>query len=496
MPDRRDLALLLRSRIPLILVETRDERAALRQLSDYVIGGRAADHLPLFRWTVTDGLQRVDIDLAPQAMNAEPTDVLGHIRAVSKPGIYALLDFHPYLKDPVHVRQLKDICLDFMESGGKLVMISPSLKLPPELKHLSASFEMAVPDVARREEIVREVATQWRSGNSGERVKTDPHAFDLLVQNLAGLGDVDVRRLAHNAIADDGVICREDIRGVMQAKYRLLNREGMLSYEYETAHFGDVAGMRALKQWLSQRRDAFLGKAKRAGLDAPRGVVLLGVQGCGKSLAAKATAGAFGTPLLRLEFGALFNKWQGETERNLRDALSIAETMAPVVLWIDELEKGLSPAEDNTGTSQRVLGAFLTWMAERPPGVFVVATANDIDRLPPELVRKGRFDEIFFVDLPSEDVRREIIGIHLKRREVPPGAVDVSTVAAATDGFSGAELEQLIVGSLFAADAADTPIETAHLLEEAARTRPLSVVMAERIAGLRRWAASRTVPAD
>ncbi len=495
MPDRRDLSLLLRSRIPLIVIETRDEQAALSQLTREVVGGRAADHMPLFRWTVTDGLQRVDIELAPQAANADPGDVLGHIRAVSKPGIYALLDFHPYLNDPVRVRQVKDICLRFADSGGKLVMISPSITLPPDLRHLSATFEMAVPDTAARERIVREVASAWRD-DSGSRVRTDPRAFDLLVQNLAGLGEVDVRRLAHNAIADDGVICTEDLPGVMAAKYRLLNRDGMLAYEYETARFRDVAGMRSLKAWIERRRDAFLGRNPRPGLDAPRGLVLLGVQGCGKSLAAKATAGAFGTPLLRLEFGALFNKYQGETERNLRDALSIAETMAPVVLWIDELEKGLSPADDNTGTSQRILGTFLTWMAERRPGVFVVATANDIDRLPPELVRKGRFDEIFFVDLPDDATRAEIIGIHLKRREVPPHGIDIATIARATDGFSGAELEQLIVSSLFAADADGEPLDTAHLLEEAQRTSPLSVVMGERIRALREWAAARTVSAD
>ncbi len=496
MPDSRDLRILLRSNIPLICIETRDEKAVLQQLIQQAISTSAAKHRPLFRWSVTDGLQRLDIELAPQPLNSEPGDVLGHIRAIDQPAVYALLDFHPYLNEPLYIRKIKDICQKFSSNGGKLILISAAIKLPDELKHFSARFETAVPDEARRTAIVEEVARQWRDGNSGRNVRSDRRALQLLVRNLAGLGEVDVRRLAHNAIVDDGVIDQNDIAGVMQAKYKLLNRDGLLSYEYETARFNEVAGMRSLKAWIARRRDAFLGKQTRVGLDPPRGLILLGVQGCGKSLAAKATAGALGTPLLRLEFGALFNKYHGETERNLRESLKVAQTMAPCVLWIDELEKGLSPGDDNTGTAQRVLGTFLTWMAERKPGVFVVATANDIDRLPPELVRKGRFDEIFFVDLPDAGVRESVLDIHLGRREAQCDSIDLSAIAAATEGFSGAELEQLVVSALYAADADNAALTTTHLLEEARGTSPLSIVMAEKIRALRSWAEQRTVAAD
>ena len=247
---------------------------------------------------------------------------------------------------------------------------------------------------------------------------------------------------------------------------------------------------------MSHRRPAFRGDESAAHLDAPKGILLLGVQGCGKSLAAKATAGIFGVPLLRLDFGAVYDKYHGETERKLRESLKTADVMSPCVLWIDEIEKGIAGRGGETGTTQRVLGTFLTWMAERQSKAFVVATANDISTLPPELVRKGRFDEIFFVDLPDEKTRHSILGIHLTNRGQPLKQFDLDQLAKATDGFSGAEIEQAIVSSLYAAHAKSEPLATAHLLTEFAETRPLSIVMEERISAMREWAAGRTVPCD
>ncbi len=284
--------------------------------------------------------------------------------------------------------------------------------------------------------------------------------------------------------------------GVMRAKYELLNSGGVLSYEYETARFADVGGFRNLKVWLSQRRSAF-SSTPPPGLDPPKGVLLLGVQGCGKSVAAKATAAAFGSPLLRLDFGALYNKYHGETEKNLRESLATAEVMAPCVLWLDEIEKGLSSRpEGDAGTSQRVLATLLTWMAERKSGVLLVATANDIESLPPELVRKGRFDEIFFVDLPDGRQRADILTIHLRKRELDPDSFDIAALVGACDGFSGAEIEQGIVSAMYAAHATDRRPQSAHLLAEFRKTRPLSVLMREKIEALRAWALPRTVPAD
>jgi SpoVK/Ycf46/Vps4 family AAA+-type ATPase len=231
------------------------------------------------------------------------------------------------------------------------------------------------------------------------------------------------------------------------------------------------------------------------GLDPPRGMLLLGVQGCGKSLAARAAAGLFGVPLLHMDFGALFNRYHGESERNLRESLDAAEQMAPCVMWIDEIEKGLATSDSDGGTSKRMLGTFLTWLSEHRSRVFVAATANDISSLPPELVRKGRFDEIFFVDLPGPSTREVILAIHLKRRGVDPDALPLAKLAKVTRGFSGAELEHLVVSALYLAHSERQALNARHLAQEIKATRPLSVMRAEEIEALRAWAKERAVPA-
>jgi SpoVK/Ycf46/Vps4 family AAA+-type ATPase len=319
-------------------------------------------------------------------------------------------------------------------------------------------------------------------------------ALEAFTQNLIGLTLADARRLVRNAIADDGAITDQDVEGLRQAKYELLNQGGVLSFELDTVAMEDVAGLHNLKRWLTRRRPVFLAADPPPGLDAPKGVLLLGVQGAGKSLAAKAVAGAWQVPLLRLDFATLYNKYYGETERNLRESLKTAGMMAPCVLWIDEIEKGLASDQEG-GPSRRILGTLLTWMAERKDRVFFVATANDIESLPPELLRKGRFDEIFFVDLPDPEVRRVILRIHLNKRGQDSEKFDLDDLAAASEGFSGAELEQAVVSALYTAHADQQELATKHIRAELEQTRPLSVLMAEDIAYLRTWAAERTVPA-
>ncbi len=495
MDQRHDLELILRSGTPVVVLETEDEARILDMLQSMVMSP-GGSYVPLFRWTITDGLQRQDIALEPQKLNSAPTDVLKHIRAVAKPGIYVLLDFHPFLDDPVHVRLLKDICIQQPGIRRQVVMISHKIKLPSELEPYAARVEMALPDDGERMAIIQRVADEWSRDNSGAKVQADQKAYKLLVRNLAGLTYRDTERLARNAICIDGAITRSDLPEVMKAKYELLNTGGVLQFEYDTARFTEVGGLSRLKRWLEQRRAAFRGDEDARHLDPPKGLLLIGVQGCGKSLAAKATAGAFGVPLLRLDLGAVYDKYHGETERKLRESLRTADVMAPCVLWLDEIEKGLAGRGGETGTTQRVLGTLLTWMAEKRTMVFVVATANDISALPPELVRKGRFDEIFFVDLPESDVRRTIFSIHLASRAQDPSGFDLVALAAASEGFSGAEIEQAIVSALYAAHARKQALTTGLIDEELRQTRPLSVLMAERVAALRQWAAGRTVPCD
>jgi hypothetical protein len=336
------------------------------------------------------------------------------------------------------------------------------------------------------------VAESWQQ-NHGRAVNIDPIALRQLIENLAGLDYPDTERLARQAIFNDGALGPGDLPGVLAAKYKLLNRSGTLSYEPDTTSFAQIGGLAKLHRWLVTRKPAFDGSAN--GLDPPKGLMLLGVQGCGKSLAARGAAGILNVPLLRLDFGNLYSKWHGESEKNLRESLRTAEGLAPCVLWIDEMEKALASDGTDSGVSRRILGTFLTWLAEQRSRIFVVATCNDITSLPPELVRKGRFDEIFFVDLPDETARANILAIHARKRNVMLSDEEAQELARRCEGFSGAELEQAVVAALYAAHAPGAMPDAATIAAEIASTRPLSVVMGENIAALRDWARDRTVPA-
>ena len=491
MNDAHDLEIIIRSRIPIIVIETHEEQRVVDLFRSIAL--RLAK--PLFKWTVTQGLRRLDMDYPPQRHNAEPDAVIGQIRATDKAGVYLLLDFHPYLRDPALVRMIREVAQAHDSVAHTLVLIGPEVEIPSEIKKLCARFELSLPDRKRLGELVQDIASKWSRENTGRRVKTDRKTLDLLVRNLTGLTLSDARRLARNAIYDDGAITHTDVTRVMEAKYKLFDTDGVLSFEYDTARFSDVAGLENLKHWLEQRRVAYQSEEAPRGLDKPKGIMLLGVQGCGKSLAARAVAGMWGVPLLRLDFGALYNKYIGETERNLREALKTAGVMSPCVLWIDEIEKGISAADEDAGTSQRILGTLLTWMAEKQTGVFIVATANDISALPPELIRKGRLDEIFFVDLPDRQTRRRVFEVHMRKRDIDTGSLALDKLADASAGFSGSEIEQAVVSALYAAHSAGEPLSTQHLLSEIRLTRPLSVVMAERVRHLQDWAKGRTVPA-
>ena len=496
MSELQDLTSLVRANTALIVIETPDE-------------GRVVDlfrHLlmnvwrPLYRWSITEGLRRIDLD-GEDAPVAPPdaTTTLRTIRAMDQRGIHLLLDFHPYLGYATTQRMLREMIDRRDCKDHSIVLVGAKIELPPDLEHLAVRFSLKLPNENALLKLVQDEAALYMREHGGKRVEVDKDALAMIVRNLRGLSLVDARRLARHLIFRDGVICADDLPELAKLKFELLNKSGNLHFEYDTARFSDVAGLGRLEAWVGQRRAAFTGDvALPVGLDPPKGILLLGVQGCGKSLAAKAVAGGFGVPLVRLDFGTLYNKYHGETEKNLRDALASAEQISPCVLWIDELEKGLASAggSDDGGVSRRVLGYFLTWMAERKSKVFLVATANAVNDLPPELLRKGRFDEIFFVDLPDHGARAEIFRIHLAKREVDWEGFSLDALAEAANGFSGAEIEQAVVSALYAAHAAQTPVDEARVLEEVRNTRPLSVLMAEQVNALREWARSRTVPAD
>ena len=490
MNDLHDLELLLRSRIPLITIETRDERHVSQLFAKLAI--KLAQ--PVMSWSATSGLQRVDDDMPPQRHASEPPQALGQIKATNSPTIYLLMDFHPYLDDPYNIRLLKEIALDYPELGHTLVFVSHELELPAELSGYSARFELSLPGPEQIETMVREEAGRWSKAHQGKQVRTDRNTLDLVGSQLRGLTGSDARRIIRNIIHDDGAINGGDMERITRARYQLLESNGAISCEFETDDFGAVGGLQNLKRWIERRRTTFLDAADNK--DMPKGILLVGVQGGGKSLAARAIAGLWSLPLLRLDFGTLYNKFFGETERNLREALQAAEAMAPCVLWIDEIEKAIASGTNDNGTSRRLLGKLLTWMAEPRAPVFIVATANVIEHLPPELIRKGRLDEIFFVDLPDVATRAEIFAIHLRKRDFKPIDFDILALAGETEGFSGAEIEQAVVSATYLAREEQTTLNTDHLSTEIRQTRPLSRVMSENITRLRNWARERTVPAN
>lgn len=491
--DFHDLSLLLRSRFPIITVDTHEESRLLELLA------RACnlEQWPLYRWNIADGLRaHAGTTPDPHTEGAETRELETTLRLIERSmsvGVYALMDAHALLQSPASLRLVKQIALDHERRARTLVFVGHGVELPEELRRLSARLSLSLPDLERLKAILREEVAAWERGPRLAKLRGEAAAVHQLLQQLVGCAEPEARRRIRHAIRDDGMLTREDVHRLLQARHETLGQAGALSLELDAASLDEVAGLSNLKHWLERRRPVFQDPASR--LDPPRGVLLLGVQGSGKSLACKAIAGAWGLPLLRFDMGALFSKWIGETEKNLRDALKSAEALAPCVLWLDEIEKALAPDGEDQGVGRRVLGTLLTWMSERRARVFVAATANDISALPPELLRKGRFDEIFFVDLPDAAARAAIFRIHLKRRELDPARFGLEALAQAAEGFSGAEIEQAVVGALYEAAALQRPLDDALLGAELERTRPLSVVMAERIESLRAWARERTVPA-
>jgi hypothetical protein len=489
--DLDELRFLIRSRFPIIVVETAEE-VRFEQLVEQAAN---LEDQALFRWSIVGGVQRPSRGEDSPLTN-ELRDALKHVRQGQQNGVFVFYDAQPYLDNPIVVRQLRELALNYNQTARTLIMVGSKVELPADLQRMSATFRLSLPTAEEIRNLLREEISLWKAQNGS--LKGDPEAVDMLVQHLVGFTRDDARRLLRQAIHSDEAINMRDVARVLRHKHESLGSGGTLSLELGGAKFADVGGQEALKRWLALRHPVFTGQAGTENLVAPKGVLLLGVQGGGKSLAAKAVAGSWRLPLLRLDFGALYNKFHGETERNLRDSLLTAEAMAPCVLWLDEVEKGLAAGGEGAdgGVSRRVMGTFLTWLSERRGRVFVVATANDIEQLPPELMRKGRFDEIFFVDLPTAPVREEIFAIHLKKRGLDPAFFDLALLAEAAEGFSGAEIEQAIVSAQYEAHAQNTALNIVLLCGELRRTKPLSVTRAEDVEALRAWAAERTVGVD
>jgi len=488
-----ELSVLIEAHHPLLLIESiEDDRV-------HALIGHLADRMrmPLLMWSPTTGLVRQDTDSAGPAPDTEtPAKVLAFLETADREALYLLRDFPHELDDPGMISRIKDIYRRYFRHRGALILTGPPRELPAELEPLFTPVRMAAPTPREYHRFISAVLR-----DIGERrpvrIELDGEGVARLLEALGGLTFFEVRKIITQAVVEDGCLDEDDLSRVFEAKRRIVERSGVLEYFPHDRDLGDIAGLTQLKGWLQKRRLAFTQpeKARSFGLEPPRGLLLIGVQGCGKSLCAKAVAAEWSLPLLRLDPSNLYQKFFGESERNLKRAIRTAEDMAPVVLWIDEIEKALGQDSNDGGTSQRVFGTFLSWLQEKKEEVFVIATANDISRLPPELLRKGRFDEIFFVDLPDSEVRQRIFEVHLNKRERDPERFGLEELGEASEGFSGAEIEQAVVGGLYTAFSNGETLTTQHLLEELAGTHPMSQTMREKIDALRAWAKDRAVPA-
>jgi len=489
----RDLELLILSRHPIIAIESQEEE----RVRDIARQTAARIDLPFFEWKATTGLLRAGTT-EPIYDSAKPGQALRAAADMQTEALYLFDDLDKYFEDPAILRALRDIGERFGQDRRCLILCAPAIEVPVDLQTCTASMQLALPDFDE----LKKLAVQTLRGLGAPRaIKIDLSLPEIeeLVRSLGGLTLAEAQRVLLAAALDDLKLDRADFKHILDRKKKLIAQDGVLElYPAETS-LQQVGGLENLKAWLRTRGAAFSAEAQRYGLEPPRGLLLLGVQGCGKSLCAKAVAAEWGLTLLKLDAGALYDKYVGQSEKNLRVAFRTAEAMAPCVLWIDEIEKGLSGvkgSESDGGLSRRLFGSFVSWLQERTRPVFTVATANDIESLPPELLRKGRFDAIFFVDLPGEAARRAIFALHLSKRRQDPARFDLASLAAAAAGFSGAEIEAAVVAALYAAFAAKQPLSGDHLLAELRRAVPLSRTCRESIGALRAWAAGRALPAD
>jgi AAA+ superfamily predicted ATPase len=485
-----ELEILIRAHHPLVVVDTVEEERL------HVLLEHASEHtgLPLFSWNQVDGLRRELPEQGQTPESGPPQKALAFIERSNLEAIFHMQGLGPYLHEPAVIARIKNIRKKYFGHRGAIVVSGTGLDIPPDLEQLFTPFDLGAPSQEAYHAFVQAVLRDL-SNRLSVKVKLSSVDVSKLLAALHGLTFFEVQKIITQAVLEDGVLGPQDISGVLDAKRQIIERSGVLEYFPHEHAMGDVAGLTHLKEWLRKRQAAFEDprRAKEYGLSPPKGLLLIGVQGCGKSLCAKAIAAEWKLPLIRLDPSNLYNRYVGESEKNLRRAIKLAEKMAPVVLWIDEIEKSLSQEDADGGPAQRIFGTFLAWLQDKKEDVFVIATANDISKLPPELMRKGRFDEIFFVDLPAATARTRIFEIHLKKRKRSPGAFDIERLVSLTEGFSGAEIEQAVVSALYTAFSRQEDLTTEALVEEIQLTKPLSVTMSERISSLRDWAQDRAV---
>ncbi|RNC84028.1 MAG: AAA family ATPase [Balneola sp.] len=488
-----EISVLLKSHYHVINIETIDDdraEAIAKEISDLI-------QIPFYIWSVHRGLfNYTERDVHPDTEDV--FNLLSHISGSTSEGIYLLRGFKPFLDD-IKVNTHLISLVDRLENDrSALFFTGKDAQLEDPLRSHVASIKLPLPSEDDFVVLLKQIYTDLKRKERIEINISKPD-LDKLIMNLRGLTLFEAKKILTMIMVEDGTLTKDDIQVVIDSKKKLIEKEGLLEYYTAEESFGDIAALDGLKDWL-KKRQIFVEKpdqAKKAGLIFPKGILLLGVPGTGKSLCAKAVSKEWGLPLLKMDPAKLYSKYIGETESKFNKAMEISEKMSPLILWIDEIEKAFASGGDaDGGLSQRVIGSFLSWMQERKGDVFVIATANDVEKLPPEFLRKGRFDEIFFVDLPDYEARKSILDIHMKRREMALNLLNLERLAELTEGFSGAELEQVLIGALYSSFSNKTEITQEDIEEEIRSTYPLSQTFEHKIQTLREWAKTRTVSAN
>jgi len=485
--SKGELEDLIKARYSLVYVISHEEarvEEALRKLC-------MEREMRLEVWSITEGFKVVANGSGSRDVK-DPMKALDHVLRGEGKGLYVLRDFHPFLKEPAVVRRLRDAATELKRTKKSLVLLSPVSKIPPELeKSISAVLDWELPNRQEIEACARKLLPNAPPATQ-QLLEADPSFIERVVEGALGLTLVEVENVYAKSLVRTHTF---DLETILEEKKQIIRKSGILEYYEHREEFSDVGGMDILKDWLVKRRSAFSSRAKDFGLPLPKGILLIGVPGTGKSLTAKAVGALWQMPLLRLDVGKIFAGLVGSSEENIRSVIKTAEAIAPAILWIDELEKGFSgtgsSGQTDGGTTSRVFGSFITWLQEKTSSVFVIATANNVQQLPPELLRKGRFDEIFFCDLPDREDRRQILEIHIRRKNRDPGQFDMDRLVDASVDYSGAEIEQAVIAAMYDAFDTGNDLSSDGLLKTLTEIVPLAVTMRESIDGMREWARTR-----
>lgn len=496
MTPCQEIEVLVRARYPILYIVSSEEVRVQNVLLEIARKRQKR----VFEWSVTTGLSPAGTSIQTQKQRGAPTKdpivALDQVIDQVEPAIFVLKDFHPFLTktNPAVIRKLKEIAQHLKNSYKTIVLVSPVLELPPELEKEITLVNFPLPSREELDAMLEGILSDVEQSAS-VKVDLDPRSRERLLQAALGLTLGEAENVFAKILVTDQALNAGHVHQIFSEKQQIVRKSGLLEYYAASETIDQVGGLGVLKDWLQKRTVAFTEEARAFGLPAPKGILLLGVQGCGKSLCAKAVSSLWQLPLLRFDIGRMFGSFVGSSEENIRRAIAVAESVAPAVLWVDEIDKAFSGSQSSglsdAGTAARVFGTFLTWLSEKSTAVFVVATANDISHLPPELMRKGRLDEIFFVDLPCSQEREQIFRIHLAKRGRNPADFHLQALAEAAENFSGAEIEQAIISALYDAFSASSQLGTKHILQAIRQTVPLATTMDEHIDRLRHWADGR-----